>query len=73
MDVVAGFVEFNFFQRTNWFLTILMIPLIVQLLRVSNYSNSNRVIRNNLVFMSLIMLVVACARGDLCSLKFFIF
>ncbi len=73
MDVAAGFVEFNFFQRTNWFLTILMIPLIVQLLRVSNYSNNNRVIRNNLVIMSLIMLVVACARGDLCSLKFFVF
>lgn len=73
VDIIAGFVEFNFFQRVNWFLTILMIPLCVQLLKLGEYTENEKTLRSNITIVSVIMLILACARGDLCSLKFFAF
>lgn len=73
LDIISGFVEFNFFQRTNWFLSILMIPLCVQLLKIAESNGTEKTICNNIRIASFAMLALACARGDLCSLKFFIF
>lgn len=73
IDIFAGFIEFNFFLRINWYLTILMIPLCVQLLKVADFTGKEKVLRHNIVITAFVILLLACARGDLCSLKFFLF
>lgn len=72
IDILAMFIEFNFFQRTSWYLTILCIPLVVYTIREGKRLKSSIKYQRVLIIFSIIMLLLACARGDLCSLKFFI-
>lgn len=71
VDAIAFFVEFNFFHRTSNFLTMLDIPLsIIALKMADSYGNKKR-LTQTLIVASTVMLLMACARGNLCSLKFF--
>ena len=72
LDVLSGFIEFNIFLRVNWFLTILMLPLCIQLLKYEDFIDGRKSLCNNIRIAAFVMLAVACVRGDLCSLKFFI-
>ena len=71
IDAVAFFIEFNFFHRTSNFLTMLDIPLSVFALRLADSYCDRKRIGQLLIVASTIMLFIACARGNLCSLKFF--
>lgn len=71
-DCVMFFVEFNFFQRLSWFITIATIPLLISVLRMSCPYGKDKIIGRNILIYSFFVLFIACARGDLCSLKFFL-
>ena len=70
IDVAAFFVEFNFFQRLSWYIAILCIPLVVFTLREDNLTRKKH--QKILILFSTLVLILACIRGDLCSLKFFL-
>ena len=72
VDFAAALVEFNFFQRLSWFITILSIPFGIYVLRELKKNGYGSITIKNLYMLSGVMLFIACARGDLCSLKFFI-
>lgn len=72
IDILVMFIEFNFFQRTSWYLTILCIPLTVYTIREGKGLKNSIKYQRMLIIFSVVMLLLACARGDLCSLKFFI-
>ena len=71
IDVLMMGVEFNLFQRLSWFLTILSIPLVIGCMREARKSRNINIFIQNILVLVIPMLVLACARGDLCSLKFF--
>lgn len=73
MDILIMPIEFNFFQRLSWFLTIMTMPLGMSVLRMGRHVGINKIIINNILIYSVFMLALACVRGDLCSLKFFPF
>ncbi|MDD6400223.1 MAG: EpsG family protein [Lachnospiraceae bacterium] len=66
LDILLFIIEFNSGFRLSWHMTIMNIPLIS--LTRSYYKSSQQY--NILLIIGLISLFLACARGDLCSLKF---
>lgn len=74
LDIIAMFIEFSFFHRIGWFLSILYIPLFVYVSELGRIYNGkkNFKFQKRIIILSFIMLILACIRGDLCSLKFFI-
>ena len=68
--VVSAFIEYNFFMRMGNYVMILVMPLVVFALRLAKRKNDNH-LKQNLICFSVAMLLLACARGYLCSLKFF--
>ena len=71
VSFVLLFIEFNSGLRLSWLLTILDMPMIVIVLSDPQMSSVRKKQINEILFtISIIMLFVACARGDLCSLKF---
>lgn len=71
-DIIFIPIEFNTFQRLSWFLSIMTIPLVTSVLRIRYNQGSIRIVEKNILTISFIQLGLACARGDLCSLKFFL-
>lgn len=73
IDFILSFIEFSSFHRINWYLSILSIPLVIYTLKQERivFSKKNKLIKN-LMLISLIILSIACIRGDLCGLNFFI-
>lgn len=71
IDIGLFFVEFNIAYRLSWLITILDMPLIIILFK-SNICLGVRKkgFYNFILIISFLMLFIACARGDLCSLKF---
>lgn len=63
--------EYNTFHRFVIFLSILAIPLLIYVLKSTNYIKTNFKVLTLILSGSL--LLIACARGNLTSLKFFIF
>lgn len=72
IDIISVAVEFNFFHRMSWFIHIMLIPVYIKTLADIRYTLLFSRVRKNLIIISSIMLIIACARGDLCSLKFFV-
>lgn len=71
--LIVLFIEYNIFHRFVIFLSIIAIPLLANLLSMNNYRKVSKVkLRQLVLFLSCVLLVIACARGNLCSLKFFI-
>lgn len=71
LALILLFVEFNSGFRLSWLLTILDMPMLLIIFEDDiwmGYNSSN--FKSILILISLGMLFVACARGDLCSLKF---
>ena len=71
VSFVLLFIEFNAGLRLSWLVSILEMPTIMLTfskvdISGREYGNLYRVI----LLLSLVMLFIACARGDLCSLKF---
>ena len=71
IDILSAFVEFNFYQRMSWFIHILAIPVYMKIITEIKDTKAYNSTRITVLILSIIMLVLACARGDLCSLKFF--
>ena len=71
INIAALFFEFNFFHRTGMLLAIFNIPLGLFVLESAESEKEQAQIRSGLLILSVVMLFVTCARGDLCSLKFF--
>lgn len=78
MSCFAGFnllsfiVEFNIGLRLSWLVTILDMPLFAMIFANKTLSRKRFIkIKYTIVLVSLIVLILACARGHLCSLKFF--
>lgn len=70
-DTLAIFVEFNAGLRLSWLISILDMPLMIIFFRsVYIPDNTKAIWLKRIVFCSFVILFVACARGDLCSLKF---
>lgn len=67
------FVEYNTFHRFVIFNSILCTPILMSLLNTKMQQSRYIYNTKNLVFVtSILMLFIACTRGNLCSLKFFI-
>lgn len=60
--------QYSIFHRTVTFSAILMMPLITHFLNMGEKNKRDMVI----FIISMIILVLACARGDLCAYKFFL-
>ncbi len=72
LNILMFFFEFNIGYRTSWLVTILDMPLLAMLLSKNVFARRQFVLIKYAVFaFSSILLVCVCARGDLCSLKFF--
>lgn len=71
IDVIIFFIEFNFFLRLSWYICILTMPLMISTFKLVNNENEEKTLKENTVVYCTLMLALACARGDLCSLKFF--
>ncbi len=78
MSCFAGFnllsfiVEFNIGLRLSWLVTILDMPLFAMIFANKTLSHTRFIrIKYTIFIVSLFILVLACARGHLCSLKFF--
>lgn len=71
IDVIAFFIEFNFFQRLSWYICILTMPLMISTFKLVNDEKEEKILKENTIAYGTLMLALACARGDLCSLKFF--
>ena len=71
IDVIAFFIEFNFFQRLSWYICILTMPLMISTFKLVNDEKEEKILKENTIAYCILMLALACARGDLCSLKFF--
>lgn len=72
IDLISIVIEFNFYQRMSWFVHIASIPIYVKVLTDTNGTEYCFKTETNFIIISTIMLVLACVRGDLCSLKFFV-
>ncbi len=66
--VISLVIEYNTFHRFAIFSSILINPI---LMIVLNMKNKNKGLYNIVFVGSIIMLAIACSRGNLCSLKFF--
>ncbi|MFR2795614.1 EpsG family protein [Romboutsia timonensis] len=66
--LISSIIEYNTFHRFAIFSSILINPILMILL---NSKNENKKIYNIVFLSSIIMLFIACSRGNLCSLKFF--
>ncbi|MDN4605924.1 EpsG family protein [Sporosarcina highlanderae] len=67
-------IEYNTFHRLVIFLSVIAIPLLIYVLKSSRYKRIAKINLRQFVFiLSCIILFIACARGNLTSLKFFIF
>lgn len=72
INLLMCFVEFNIAYRTSWLVAILDMPLLAILFGNSGLPRRKWVLLKYIVFIfSWVLLVAVCARGDLCSLKFF--
>lgn len=69
IDLFAILIEFNVGLRLSWLVTILDMPLLLIIFTSRCYSNKYK-LKEIVFFVSLILLLIASARGDLCSLKF---
>lgn len=67
---LLSFVQFTFMQRLSFFCTVIMIPILLITLNDDKYVKKIRT-RQILMFCSLVILILVCSRGYLCSLKFF--
>ena len=71
ISFLSIFLSTTIFYRVLMFISIFMLPTTLMLLKsIPNYKQKK--IQLNLLFMSLIILILSSARGDLCSLKFFL-
>lgn len=71
LDIIVLFVEFNMGFRLNYLITIFSIPMILYILNSTRISTKDRrSIEKFVVLFSTIILLLSCARGDLCGLKF---
>ncbi|WP_196342076.1 EpsG family protein [Paraclostridium sordellii] len=68
--IISLFIEYNTFHRFVIFDSILISPILMFLL--NSKVKNNKVIYNIIFAISIFMLCIACSRGNLCSLKFFI-
>ena len=68
IDIITFFIEFSFFQRTSYILTILSIPIVMEILYISDGEKAK--IKKYLLIIALIFFAVAFSRGDMCSYKF---
>lgn len=72
VDIVFSFIEFSFFHRISWYLSMLSIPLTIYVIRQKRIVNKKtKNLINKLIIGSLFILLVSCIRGDLCGLNFF--
>jgi hypothetical protein len=73
-EILFAFTEYNIFFRTGFVLSILNVPLYLDIMynmeKCKAYNNI-RIINKNLKFLFSVILLIECARGNLCSLKFF--
>lgn len=69
--LAALFIEFNMFLRTSYFLSILLIPLSLDTLKLARINSQYKGMKNIVLLSSMSLLVLAATRGYLCSLKFF--
>ena len=58
----------SIFHRTHTFFSITMIPVVVFVLK----NRSSGQLRRLLFYVSMLVLAIACARGDICGYKFFL-
>lgn len=71
IDVVAFFIEYNFFYRLEWFISMLYIPMLIIVFRISEEKQLySAKLYNTIMLSSLFALLLECLRGDLCGLKF---
>lgn len=71
VDVVTSFIEYNFFMRTAYFITILLIPVSLYAIRLARKSGCLPYLSNCLHIAATAIFLLTAARGYLCSLKFF--
>lgn len=70
---IALFLEYNTFDRFLIFNSILFIPVLMNTLNLELSKIKNIVtLKRFVIILSILMLVIECTRGNLCSLKFFI-
>jgi len=72
INSVSVFVEYNFFMRMGHYIAILTMPLVGYALALEKQKSRASGLKQRLFIISMMMLVLACARGYLCSLKFFV-
>ncbi len=71
-DLLAFAVEFNIGLRLSWLVTILDMPLFALIFANKTLSRTRFIkIKYAIFLVSFFLLALACARGHLCSLKFF--
>lgn len=68
-DAISYFIEYNFFYRLGWFITMLAVPSAMLLLKESENTRFHASIYNFILIGSVVLLFLECARGDLCGLK----
>lgn len=69
---ILMFIQYSFFTRTCAFINLLNYILAIIVINKSRLSNSEIGIVNKVIILSIVLLLISCARGDICSLKFFI-
>ena len=47
------------------------MPLMISTFKLVNDEKEEKILKENTIAYCILMLALACARGDLCSLKFF--
>lgn len=67
--IIFLIVEYNTFHRLVIFNSILVGPILMETL--NNGYKKSEILSKTIFITSIIMLAIACARGNLCSLKFF--
>lgn len=71
VNTVSVFIEYNFFMRMGHYVTILTMPLVWYALSLEKQQQRKTGLKERLILISTIVLLLSCARGYLCSLKFF--
>jgi len=64
IDIITFFIEFSFFQRTSYILTILSIPIVMEILYISDGEKAK--IKKYLLIIALIFFDVAFSSGGIC-------
>lgn len=72
ISILISFIEFNTFLRLTWYLNGVCIPIVIYVIKQERIKCQNiEQLIKNLIIISIIMLFISCARGDLCGLNFF--